>query len=69
MDIDTGRAREPLRQVVREPGLQQPAQPPGDDVDRWAIGAAATCGREVVDRHTWLVSWDRSGLTDFREIR
>jgi hypothetical protein len=26
-------------------------------------------GREVLDRHTLLVSWDGSGLTEFGDIR
>ena len=69
MDINSGRGRELLRQLLGEPGLQQPAQPPGDDVDRWTISAAVATWRKVIGRHTWLVSTDGSGLTDFDQIR
>ena len=69
MDISSGRGRELLRQLLGEPGLQQPAQPPGDEVDRWGISTTVAMWLKVIDRHTWLVSPDGSGLTDFDQIR
>ena len=65
MDIDGRRGRKPLCQVLLEPGLQQPAQSPADDVHRWTIGATATSRREVIGRHTWLVSWSGRVLPTF----
>jgi hypothetical protein len=69
MDIDVRRGRQLLRQLLGKPGLQQPAEAPGDDVDRWAIGTTATARHEVSDRHTWLVSPEQWGLTGFGQIR
>jgi hypothetical protein len=56
MDIDGGHGCKPPSQVVRKPRLEQPAPPPGDDVDRRTIGTTVGAGRDVIDRHTWLVS-------------
>jgi len=69
MDVDGRRGCKPSRQIRREPGLQQPAQPPGNDVDRRAVSPTLAARREVIDRHTWLVSYSGSDLTDMGVIR
>jgi hypothetical protein len=58
-----------VAELAGEAGLQQPAQSPVDDVDRRTIGGTGAARLEVLDRHTLLVSWDGSGLTDFGDIR
>jgi len=69
MDVDGARRRKPLGEPLREAGLQQPAASPGGDVDGRTVNATGAARREVLDRHTLLVLWDGSGLTDFGETR
>jgi hypothetical protein len=64
VDVNDARRRKPLGEPLREAGLQQPAQSPSGDVDRRAISGTGATRREMLDRHTLLVSWDGSGLTE-----
>jgi DNA primase len=56
MDIDGTDGRQLVRQLKGEAGLQQPAPPPGNDVDRRTIGTTSAARRHVIVRHTWFVS-------------
>jgi len=69
MDIDGGDGRQPVRQLLGEAGLQQPATTPGDHVDRRTIGTASAARRQVIDRHTWFVLRRHAGLTELAAIR
>jgi len=56
MDINRPLGRKIAGQLLGEAKLQQPAQPPLDDVDRRTGLTTVTARREVMDRHTFFAS-------------